>query len=77
VVFQNLHHVCVFKVAKEHKKPSLWWDYVSTQKSVWLKLSSHLVCCIGICFLCLVVKCRSAILYTELVYNLQALIIKQ
>jgi len=24
-----LRQVCVFKVAKEHKKPWLWWDYVT------------------------------------------------
>nr|CAB3488886.1 unnamed protein product [Digitaria exilis] len=29
VVVQNLRQVCVFKVAKEHKKPWLWWDYVT------------------------------------------------
>ena len=29
VVVQNLCQVCVFKVAKEHKKPWLWWDYVT------------------------------------------------
>jgi hypothetical protein len=69
VVFQNLHHVCVFKVAKEHKKPSLWW-VAEVIKSLGM-LYLHLF------FLCLVVKCRSTILYTELVYNLQALIIKQ
>ena len=29
VVVQNLRQVCVFKVAKEHKKPWLGWDYVT------------------------------------------------
>ena len=24
-----MRQVCVFKVAKEHKKPWLWWDYVT------------------------------------------------
>uniref|UniRef100_J3NAT9 EGF-like calcium-binding domain-containing protein n=1 Tax=Oryza brachyantha TaxID=4533 RepID=J3NAT9_ORYBR len=29
VVVQNLRQVCVYKVAKEHGKPWLWWDYVT------------------------------------------------
>ncbi|VAI03790.1 unnamed protein product [Triticum turgidum subsp. durum] len=29
VVVQNLRQVCVYKVAKESKKPWLWWDYVT------------------------------------------------
>ncbi|XP_010931377.1 vacuolar-sorting receptor 1 [Elaeis guineensis] len=29
VVIQNLHQVCVFKVANESGKPWLWWDYVT------------------------------------------------
>ncbi|CAO2147435.1 unnamed protein product [Urochloa humidicola] len=29
MMVQNLRQVCVFKVAKEHKKPWLWWDYVT------------------------------------------------
>ncbi|KAM3313437.1 hypothetical protein ACQJBY_032808 [Aegilops geniculata] len=28
VVVQNLHQVCVFKVANDTGKPWLWWDYV-------------------------------------------------
>ncbi|KAL6902035.1 hypothetical protein ACP4OV_004911 [Aristida adscensionis] len=28
VVVQNLHQLCVFKVANETGKPWLWWDYV-------------------------------------------------
>ncbi|XP_047090500.1 vacuolar-sorting receptor 1-like [Lolium rigidum] len=28
VVVQNLHQVCVFKVANDSGKPWLWWDYV-------------------------------------------------
>ncbi|KAK9167910.1 hypothetical protein Syun_000050 [Stephania yunnanensis] len=29
VVVQNLRQVCVFKIANEHRKPWLWWDYVT------------------------------------------------
>ncbi|XP_062215673.1 vacuolar-sorting receptor 1-like [Phragmites australis] len=28
VVVQNLHQICVFKIANETGKPWLWWDYV-------------------------------------------------
>ncbi|CAL4922520.1 unnamed protein product [Urochloa decumbens] len=28
VVIQNLHQICVFKIANETGKPWLWWDYV-------------------------------------------------
>ncbi|KAI9119462.1 hypothetical protein K1719_009338 [Acacia pycnantha] len=29
VVVENLRQLCVFKVAKEAKKPWVWWDYVT------------------------------------------------
>ncbi|KAJ7946157.1 Vacuolar-sorting receptor 1 [Quillaja saponaria] len=29
VVLENLRQLCVFKVAKETKKPWVWWDYVT------------------------------------------------
>nr|GMD05160.1 vacuolar-sorting receptor 3-like [Ipomoea batatas] len=29
VVIENLRQLCVFKVAKESKKPWIWWDYVT------------------------------------------------
>lgn len=29
VVMENLRQLCVFKVAKEARRPWVWWDYVT------------------------------------------------
>jgi len=74
VVAQNLHQVCVFKVAIRSTKSlgyggtmllilrfGAQWRKRSTQRSVLKGLSSRLVCYICIWFPMFVVRCRSAV----------------
>jgi hypothetical protein len=89
VVVQNLRQVCVFKVSKEHKKPWLWWDYVTDfaircpmkEKKYTKECADGVIKSLGmlycICFSMFYGKVQILSFYTELAYNLQALIIRQ